>query len=155
MPGYTVESLGQQVVEGNENRRHFERTPLELAKSIRDEAQELVEELEQTEVTGDPMPVVGEIGDLYVLLTQLCSDLGIKPADAMDYKIKRNQYKYPDHTMNNGYSREEAFFLSREIYSRFIGGDEAFSHAYLEFLAETPAPEEPENNTQSDQRRTQ
>lgn len=152
---YSIESLGQQVIEGNKNRRHFERTPTEMADAILDEAQELVKEMKTASVTDEIFPVVGEIGDLYILLAQLCDDLGISPADAMDFKIKRNEYKYPDHTMNNGYSKGEAFFLARRFYKDVIGGDERFSHAYLDYLADVPDHEEHENNTQSAQDHSQ
>lgn len=131
----TIESLGRQVVEGNSNRRHFERLPDQLAQQIADEALELIEEISESMVTGDVFNVVGEIGDLYVLLAQLCDDLGVNPVHAMELKILRNQYKYPDHTLNNGYSREEAVYLAKTFYKETIGGDVAFSHAYLDFLS--------------------
>lgn len=155
MASHTLESLNRQVVEGNQNRRHFERTPEQMANAILEESRELVDEINTSMLTGEVVPVVGEIGDLYILLAQLCDDLGIKPEDAMDYKIKRNQYKYPDHTMNNGYSRERAFFLSKAFYREFVGGDEAFSHAYLEVLADVPDHEEPQSSEPSNQHQPQ
>lgn len=132
---YTLEQLNRQMVEHNAHRKHFERTPDELASQIVEEAQELVDEIQQSMVTGEVWNVVGEIGDLYILLAQLCADLGINPADAFEMKMARNAQKYDDHIMNNGYTRDEAIKLSKEIWSA-RGGDEAWSHVYLNFLAE-------------------
>lgn len=132
---HTLEQLNEQMVEHNSHRKHFDRSPEELASQIAQEAQELVEEIQESLVTGDVVNVVGEIGDLYILLAQLCSDLGINPVDAFEMKILRNQYKYPDYTMNNGYSTEEAKRLSKESW-KMMGGDIAFSHIYLDLLAD-------------------
>lgn len=131
---HSLEQLNRQMVEHNAHRKHFERTPEEMAAAIVEEAKELVEEINTSMVTGDVWNVAGEIGDLYILLAQLCHDLGIDPSHAFEMKIMRNQYKYPDYNMNNGYSKEEARRLSRETWSRY-GGDVAFSHIYLDILA--------------------
>lgn len=132
----TLEQLGQQVIEHNSFRRHFERTPEEMVEAIREEAQELVSAIQESLITGEVFPVVSEIGDIYVLCAQLCHDLGISPAHAMEIKFLRNGWKYTDIVMNNGYSQQEAISLSKQFYSEVIGGDRAFSHAYLDFLAE-------------------
>lgn len=131
----SVEKLGEQIVLSNSIRRHFERTPEEYSLQIVEEAQELVKEIQQSLITGDVFPVAGEIGDLYILLAQLCEDLGINPAEAMAYKAQRNQYKYPDYTMNNGYTKEEAHYMAKRFYREVIGGEDAFNHAYMDFLA--------------------
>lgn len=131
---HSLEQLNQQMVEHSAHRKHFERTPEEMAAAIREEAQELVDEIQTSLVTGEVFNVVGEIGDLYILLAQLCHDLGINPAEAFEMKMARNAQKYDDHIMNNGYTRDEAIKLSKEIWSA-RGGDEAWSHVYLNFLA--------------------
>jgi len=131
----SIESMSQQVVEGNARRKHFEKTPEELAKQIVGEAQELVFEIQEALITSNAFSVAGEIGDLYILLAQLCEDLGIKPEDAMKMKVMRNQYKYPDTMMNNG-DKSEAIAMAKEFYEQVIGGDQAFSHAYLDILSE-------------------
>lgn len=130
----TIEQLNQQIVEHNSFRKHFERTPEELALSIQEEARELVASIQESLVTGDVFPVVSEIGDLYILLAQLCHDTGINPAQAMELKAIRNQYKYGDFSGNNGHTREEYIFTSKEYWKR-IGGDAVFSHLYLDILA--------------------
>lgn len=131
---HSLEHLNQQIAEHNSHRKHFDRTPEELAGQIVEESQELVSEIQTSLITGDVFSVVGEIGDLYILLAQLCHDLGINPAQAVEMKALRNERKYPDYTMNNGYSPEEARRMSKESWKR-MGGDELFSHLYLDILA--------------------
>lgn len=130
----TVEELDVQIIEQNERRKHFERTPEQLAEQIKEEAQELVDEIQTSLVTGEVFNIVGEIGDLYILLAQLCHELGINPAHARQFKQYRNERKYPDHTMNNGFTREESVRLSKETW-KASGGDKAFSYIYLEHIA--------------------
>ncbi len=132
---HSLEQLNQQMVEHNAHRKHFERTPEEMAAAIAEEAQELVKEIQTSLVTGEVWNVAGEIGDLYILLAQLCSDLGINPAHAFEMKALRNERKYGDWTMSNGYTRGEAVSLSKKSWE-MMGGDVAFSHLYLDLLAE-------------------
>lgn len=132
---HTLEQLNAQMVEHNAHRRHFERTPEELAGQIAEEAQELVDAIQTSLITGDVFSVVSEIGDVYVLLASLCHGLGINPVHAFEMKALRNERKYGDWTMNNGYSREESFALSKESW-KYLGGDELFSHLYLDLLAD-------------------
>lgn len=132
---HSLEQLNRQMVEHNAHRKHFERTPEEMAASIVEEAQELVQEIQTSLVTGEVFNVVGEIGDLYILLAQLCDDLGIDPAQAFEMKALRNERKYGDWTMSNGYTQDEAKRLSKESW-KYIGGDVMFSHLYLDMLAE-------------------
>lgn len=132
---HTLEQLNQQMVEHNSHRKHFERTPEQLANQISEEAQELVEAIEISMLTGDVFSVVSEIGDLYVLLAQLCHDLGVNPSDAFEMKALRNERKYGDWTMSNGYTRDEAVALSKKSW-KYQGGDVMFSHLYLDLLAQ-------------------
>jgi len=131
----SIESMNRKVVDSNAHRKHFDKTPEELAKHIVEEAQELVFEIQEALITSNAFSVAGEIGDLYILLAQLCEDLGIRPEDAMKMKVMRNQYKYPDYMMNNG-DKAEAITMSKKFYEKVIGGDQAFSHAYLDILSE-------------------
>jgi len=131
----SIESMNRKVVESNAYRKHFHRPPEEIAKQIVEEAKELVFEIQEALVTSNAFLVAGEVGDLYILLAQLCEDLGIKPEDAMQMKVMRNQYKYPDYLMSNG-DKAEAIAMSKEFYEKVMGGDQAFSHAYLDILSE-------------------
>ncbi len=126
----SIESMNQQVVESNAHRRHFDRTPEELARQIAEEAQELVLEIQEALVTGNAYTIIGELGDLYILLAQLCYDLDVKPEHAIQYKMARNSLKYGDYVMNNGYSRDEAVNISKETY-KLMGGEDAFNLAYM------------------------
>jgi hypothetical protein len=65
----------------------------------------------------------------------LCADLGISPSQAFEMKALRNERKYGDWTMSNGYTRGEAVRLSKEAWE-IQGGDIAFSHLYLDLLAQ-------------------
>lgn len=135
---HTFEQLHVQWAEHNRHRRHFDRLPEEVAQQIQQEAIELIQEIQTSLLTGDVFSVVGEIGDIYILLSQLCDDLGINPVEAFNMKALRNERKYPDWTMNNGYSRETAVNLSKELWRDVFGGDALFSHAYLDYLADAP-----------------
>lgn len=140
---HTLEQLNKQMVEHNAHRKHFERTPDQLATQIVEEAQELVDEIQTSLVTGEVWNVAGEIGDLYILLAQLCNDLGINPVHAFEMKALRNERKYGDWTMSNGYTRDESFKQSKEAW-KMQGGDEAFSHLYLDLLADDDEVKSPQ-----------
>lgn len=132
----SLEHLNEKMVEHNSHRSAFQnRTPEDLANAIQEEAKELVAEIQTSMLTGVAFTVVGEIGDLYILLAQLCSELGIDPAQAFEMKQFRNERKYGDWTMNNGYQPSEATALSKRAWAH-AGGDEAFSHLYLDILAD-------------------
>lgn len=131
---HQIEHLNRQVVEHNGHRKHFDRLPEELAGAVVEEAQELQQAIQESLLSGDVFNVVSEIGDVYILMAQLCSDLGIDPAQAIEMKMARNERKYPDYTMNNGYSPQEARRLSKESW-KVMGGDVLFSHLYLDILA--------------------
>lgn len=132
---HSLEELNKRMVEHNSHRPLFERTADELAAQIRDEAEELVGEITTSLITGEVWNVVGEIGDLYILLAQLCDDLGINPIHAFEMKALRNERKYGDWSACNGYTKEGYREVSREAW-KAQGGDIAFSHLYLDVLAE-------------------
>jgi NTP pyrophosphatase (non-canonical NTP hydrolase) len=132
---HSLEELNAQVVEHNTHRKHFDRTPDELAQQIQEEAAELVGEVTRSLLTGEVVNVVGEVGDLYILLAQFCDQLGINPVHAMQMKQARNAQKYDDYVTNNGYTRDEAIKLSKQMWKE-RGGDQSWSHVYLEYLAE-------------------
>lgn len=132
---HTLEQLNEQIVEHNTHRKHFERTPEELSHQIREEAQELVDEVNRSLVTGEVFNVVGEVGDLYILLAQFCSQLGINPIHAFEMKAIRGEMKYGDWTMNNGYTQEEAIRKSKERWEA-MGGDLKYSEVYLDLIAD-------------------
>lgn len=110
-------------------------TPENVAAFISEEARELEEAIQESMVTGDVFSVVSEIGDVMYLLLKLCDSLGIDPEQAAKLKLQRNQFKYGDHVMSNGRAYPEAVAKSKEVWSA-MGGDSAFSHVYLDYLAD-------------------
>lgn len=106
-----------------------------VAAMITGEANELSQAIQEALVTGDVFSVASEIGDVLYVTLRLCDELGIDPAQALDLKIKRNAMKYPDAIMSDGYNYQEATQLSKEMW-KAMGGDERFSHAYLEVLSQ-------------------
>lgn len=106
-----------------------------IANMLLAEAQELVEAVVESLLSGDVFPVASEIGDLLYLCIRFCQFTGLDPADVLDMKTKRNSKKYDDAVCNNGYSPQEATRISKEGW-RYFGGDKAFSHAYLDILAD-------------------
>jgi NTP pyrophosphatase (non-canonical NTP hydrolase) len=133
----TLESTIRSVHIQNENRRAWQNTdsPETVAKYIQEEAQELIDGIDEAMVTGDVFTVASEIGDVLFLAFRLCDMLGLNPKDVLDMKIKRNAKKYDDAICNNGYKPEEVPRIAKESW-RAMGGDVAFSHVYLDFLAD-------------------
>lgn len=124
------------IAQQNENRRLWSEndTPENVAAYITEEAQELEEAIQEAMITGDVFSVASELGDLFYLVEKLGQMLGIDPEQAAHIKVIRNSLKYPDHIMSNGLSYPEAVRTSKEVWSSF-GGDSAFSHVYLDYLA--------------------
>lgn len=106
-----------------------------IANMIATEAQELIDAVRESMLTGDVFSVASEIGDLLYLSLRFCNQVGLDPADVLDLKTKRNSMKYNDAVCNNGYKPEEATLISKEGW-KYMGGDYAFSHAYLHVLAD-------------------
>lgn len=124
------------IAQQNENRRLWSEndTPENVAAYITEEAQELEEAIQEAMITGDVFSVASELGDLFYLVEKLGQMLGIDPEQAAHMKVIRNSLKYPDHIMSNGRSYPEAVRTSKEVWSA-MGGDSAFSHVYLDYLA--------------------
>lgn len=106
-----------------------------LARHIHNEAKELVTAVTECILSGDVWKVASEVADLLILLFRFCDEFGLDAADLINMKNKRNAKKYDDHTLNNGYSPQEATRISKESWA-YMGGDISFSHLYLDILAE-------------------
>ena len=126
----TAQKIGDQI----EARRTWEEAgPIHTSLLIAEETAELVDAIEMYDFTCEEgvMGVVSEIGDvLYTVLT-LCHQLGINPDDAVEMKMVRNAFKYPDAIQNNGFNASEAKEVSKDLYSH-LGGDRAFFEWYSE-----------------------
>lgn len=106
-----------------------------VANLLLGEAVELVEAIKESFLTGDVFSVASEIGDILFVTFRLCDELGFDAADLIDMKTKRNSMKYSDAVLSNGYNHAEASLMSRQAW-QYMGGDQAFSHAYLNVLAD-------------------
>lgn len=134
MPEISV--ITDYINQQNEKRKLWEDNddPEQLAGMLIEEAQELQEAIQEALVTGDVFSVASEIGDLQYLIIKLCSMIGIDPMQATEMKIFRNERKYGDHTMSNGRDFQTASEVSKQAWNA-LGGDYAFSRAYLDYLA--------------------
>ncbi len=105
-----------------------------VLKMIKDELTELEGAINESMVTGDPWPVASELGDVFSLTIRMCEMLGFKVEDVLDMKTKRNGYKYSDAICNDGFQPSEVPQVAKESW-KAMGGDVAYSHIYLNFLA--------------------
>lgn len=134
----TLSSLMYRVNRQSENKVLWETndSPIAVANMIAGECKEL-----QTAINDDEeaFEIASEIGDVLYLTLKLCSQLGIKPEDAVNMKIIRNDLKYPNDLNSFGDTYEGAREKSKTLWEA-MGGDIAFSHAYLELCAESEEP---------------
>jgi len=105
--------------------------PYEIAQMIGDEHRELVEAIEHD---GGPFEVGSEIGDVLYLALKLCAELGFNPADLIEMKLLRNDMKYPTDQQSHG-EYGQARIEAKQFWQA-MGGDIAFSHAYLNASAD-------------------
>jgi NTP pyrophosphatase (non-canonical NTP hydrolase) len=97
--------------------------PAGLAARIREESQELVDEVDKE---GEAFGVGREIGDNLYLLFLLCAELGFDPKDLLDITIKRNEEKYPKERLSGDCNQETIKALKQEWKDK--GDDVAWSH---------------------------
>lgn len=74
-------------------------TPLSMAKHLRREAEELVNELEQSQVAVRPERVNGELADIFILCVGICYLLGVSLLECVIAKMAVNvnrKWKAPD-----------------------------------------------------------
>ena len=126
----------QHIYEQNENRKVWgiNDTPEGIVGMIAHETEELAEAIQEAYITGDVFSVVSEIGDVGYLLHRLCIELGVNLDEAIETKISRNSMKYPDYIMSNQRNYEEAVRVAK-LGWQAMGGDKAWSHAFLDFYA--------------------
>lgn len=152
------------IKQQNENRLLWNDhdSPEQLAKMILDESNELETQLQESFITDDITALAAEIGDVMYLTAryrlhsgdlplrlkacefralEICEMTGLNPNDCTMMKLDRNAKKYPDHTMSNGRTYEQAVVVCKEGWQA-MGGDVAWSHAYLDHFAHV---EEDEN----------
>lgn len=97
--------------------------PQHLTVRIKEEAQELHEEIEKE---GEAFGVGREIGDVLYLAFLLCAELGFDPKDLLDITIKRNETKFPPERLK-GDCDENAIQNLKDEWKQ-SGHDVAWSH---------------------------
>lgn len=130
-----IRLLTQEVTKQNDEIPLFRETddPLNTARMIVEEAQELVDEINEAYLTDDLTQVAGEIGDVLYLALKLCGSLGLNADEVIRMKIDRNRDKYGGQT--------ERDMAKREWEEK--GGDQLWYQQYLLLSHETaiiPAP---------------
>lgn len=135
----TLEHTIKQIQKQQENRKLWQQNDdaENISRMILDEGQELKTAITESMITGDVFSVASELADVLYLALRLCHELGFDPADLIAMKTLRNSMKYNDEITNNGYNHAEATILAKNGWKQ-MGGDEAFSHAYLEVYATIP-----------------
>ena len=94
-----LERLSEIIQEQNGEIPLFKRdTPESVAQMLLEEAQELVDELNEAYVTGCVWKLAGEMGDVLYLLIRLSGMTGIDLCEATELKYKRNIDKYGGQT---------------------------------------------------------
>lgn len=128
--------LAGHIRQQNQNRELWVKndSPEQLAEYLAQEVEELKKAIQEAYITGDVYSVASEIGDLQYLIIRLGELIGIDPIQAAEVKLIRNSYKYADHIASNGESYDEAIATIRQVWQA-LGGDQQFSHTYLDYLA--------------------
>ena len=120
------EKVKEQVLLQNEENKVFSNNdPLEVALMVKEEACELVSELEKAFITDDLTAVAGELGDCFYLLIRMADLLGVSLLDVAEMKRKRNLFKYTE--------QPDVKTAKEEWTAK--GGDKWFYTQYLNFLA--------------------
>lgn len=144
----TMTETMYRVAEQTEQKKLWEAhdVPELIVDMIIEEAVELKDAVQESMLSGDVFNVASEVGDILYLALKFCHAVGLVPEDVVDMKIVRNDLKYPNYLNSHG-SYEEQREKSREMW-KALGGDKAFSHAYLDVLSK-PEEEVVEQPTQN------
>jgi len=93
------EKVKEKVLFQNEENKVFSNNdPYKVALMVKEEAGELVSELEKAYLTDDLTQVAGEIGDVIYLALKMCGALGLNADEVVEMKIERNKSKYSGHS---------------------------------------------------------
>lgn len=138
----TMTETMKRVAEQTEQKKLWKEhdDPEQIAKMIGEEVKELQDAIQESMLSGDVFSVASEIGDVLYLALKFCHSVGLVPEDVVDLKIVRNDLKYPNDMNSYGdYSTQRQ--RSKDMWTA-MGGDEAFSHAYLDVFDKVVAEEE-------------
>lgn len=108
-------------------------TPEHTAKMIVEEAQELVDAVNEAMVTDEVWAVASELADVLYLSLYLCEKCGIDAFSLLETKCtapgSRNDLKYPEHELQNGVYEDVTARLRQEWKEK--GGDKQWTHDLL------------------------
>ena len=92
----SMKETTKKVMDQDGSIPYFEknRDPAKTAKMIVEEANELVDAINEAYITDDATSVIGEIADVLYLVLKFCAEMEIDPEKAVDMKIERNYCKY-------------------------------------------------------------
>ena len=107
--------------------------PEKVVEMLAEETEELRQAVQESMITGDVFNVASEIGDVLYLALKFCSLVGLSPEDVVQLKILRNDLKYPNDLNSHG-NYESQRGVSKDLWTA-MGGDVAFSHAYLDVFS--------------------
>lgn len=147
------EHVSHMVLDQNEHRKSWKEhdTAEQIDHFLREEFKELQEAKELCMIGDDPFSVVGEIGDMGYLwerrkqfptpvptdvvemlieTERLCAQTGLTMEECVEFKVWRNEIKYPQMVSNNGFGYQRSQQISKDFY-RYMGGDQMFSFAYM------------------------
>lgn len=109
-------------------------SPEDIGRMLGEEVAELQVAIQESMLSGDVFSVASEIGDVLYLSLKFCHSVGLAPEDVVNLKILRNDMKYPNALNSTGNYKEQR--QKSKATWELMGGDEVFSLAYLDILAE-------------------
>ncbi len=138
--------MKETVLQQNRLRTGWVKTPEELASYFEEEYQEMLDATAEVLIGADPLTLIQELADVYILYVQLeemqieteeqidktlsvlflCDEMGIDIDEAVALKTLRNTIKYPvDLLRQEDKTKEEMIKECKSLYSA-MGGDRAF-----------------------------
>lgn len=91
-----LEATIARLAKINKDREHlFSDDALQLARLLLIEAQELEDQINESLVTDEAMPVALEVADVLIYAISLCIALDLNVEEVINLKLDRNERKFP------------------------------------------------------------
>lgn len=135
----TFRQLSEAMAKINRNRERWaEHDTAESAlQMVQRESAEAIQQLNESYVTGDVTGLALELADIMISLIKVQELTGIDLVQATEMKMELIAQRYSDHSMSNGQNYEDAIKRQKTIW-KAMGGDEAYTHALLDYMAAQP-----------------
>lgn len=156
MAEYLSKHTEEEVISQNRRRKHWTEndTPETVRGQILEEHQEMREALDLIYLGDSATNLLAEASDVLYLdvkyrdiggeqcdevdqavleALEFCHVADVDPNVVVQFKLWRNAMKYDDYVQNNGFNPKEARQINKKSWI-LMGGDIAFSHAYLEIF---------------------